>query len=172
MCCEWARLTSTSTASSVKVGVSDILCALADSLMSVSPECQCSLAQGGFFSRTSDGVQQYYCTNCYQKSFGTKCAACHHFVEGEVVTALGNTYHQNCFRCSRCQSVVITWRSLTPTDTFHLLKASVSDRRESNLEWQRVPLRQMPPNTSGLVTHSWGSRTQYCFATTSFHYYG
>lgn len=61
--------------------------------------CSNSLAQGGFFLK--DG--EYYCANDYQKSFGTKCAACGEFVEGEVVSALGNTYHQKCFVCMRCR---------------------------------------------------------------------
>lgn len=66
-------------------------------------ECSTSLAQGGFFSRSTNGLLVYYCSSCYQKQFGTKCAACQQFVEGEVVTALGNTYHQHCFKCSRCK---------------------------------------------------------------------
>ncbi|XP_015783551.1 actin-binding LIM protein 2 isoform X2 [Tetranychus urticae] len=61
--------------------------------------CSTSLAQGGFF--TKDG--KYYCTNDYQKLFGIKCQGCGQFVEGEVVTALGNTYHQQCFVCARCR---------------------------------------------------------------------
>ncbi|XP_066998825.1 actin-binding LIM protein 2 isoform X1 [Anabrus simplex] len=61
--------------------------------------CENSLAQGGFFCK--DGG--YYCTADYQRQFGTKCAICGEYVEGEVVTALGNTYHQKCFTCNRCR---------------------------------------------------------------------
>ncbi|KAK7864071.1 hypothetical protein R5R35_002720 [Gryllus longicercus] len=61
--------------------------------------CEKSLAQGGFFCK--DGG--YYCTVDYQRLFGTKCATCGDYVEGEVVTALGNTYHQKCFTCARCR---------------------------------------------------------------------
>ncbi|GIY08705.1 actin-binding LIM protein 3 [Caerostris darwini] len=61
--------------------------------------CSSSLAQGGFFFKEG----KYYCTADYQKIFGTKCAACNKFVEGEVVTALGSTYHQKCFVCGRCR---------------------------------------------------------------------
>lgn len=61
--------------------------------------CKKSLAQGGFFTREKD----YYCTECYQKNFGQRCATCGLFVEGEVVSALGNTYHQKCFTCARCR---------------------------------------------------------------------
>lgn len=85
--------------------------------------CNTSLAHGGFFCK--DGV--YYCPQVcqyifkqnfhiifqynnkfnilqdYQKLFGTRCAACNSYVEGEVVSALGNTYHQKCFTCARCR---------------------------------------------------------------------
>lgn len=63
--------------------------------------CKNSLAQGGFFCK--DG--NYYCTVDYQNQFGTKCAICGDYVEGEVVSALGNTYHQKCFTCARCRWV-------------------------------------------------------------------
>ncbi|KAH9644640.1 hypothetical protein HF086_011809 [Spodoptera exigua] len=52
--------------------------------------CAASLARGGFFCK--DG--HYYCPQDYQRAFGTRCAACSQYVEGEVVSALGNTYHQ------------------------------------------------------------------------------
>jgi len=77
-------------------------------------ECRSSLTQGGFFSRSRSGIQQYYCTNCYQKSFAKKCASCHQFVvEGDVINALGNTYHQNCFKCSRCKQPFPTGDKIT-----------------------------------------------------------
>ncbi|XP_035229700.1 actin-binding LIM protein 1-like [Stegodyphus dumicola] len=60
--------------------------------------CSSSLAHGGFFFKEGS----YYCTADYQRMFGTKCVACNNFVEGEVVTALGSTYHQKCFICARC----------------------------------------------------------------------
>lgn len=64
--------------------------------------CQCkkSLATGGFF--TKDGV--YYCIPDYQRLYGTKCAACQQYVEGEVVSTMGKTYHQKCFTCSKCSN--------------------------------------------------------------------
>ncbi|XP_023585740.1 actin-binding LIM protein 1 isoform X6 [Trichechus manatus latirostris] len=35
--------------------------------------------------------------------YGTCCHGCGEFVEGEVVTALGKTYHPNCFACTICK---------------------------------------------------------------------
>ncbi|CAN8023678.1 unnamed protein product [Ixodes persulcatus] len=47
--------------------------------------------------------------------FGTKCAGCGQFVEGEVVTALGNTYHQKCFVCARCRQQFPSGEKVTYT---------------------------------------------------------
>ena len=62
-------------------------------------ECSKQLASGGFFLKE----EHFYCGEDYQRLFGTKCSACGQFVEGEVVKALGNTYHQTCFQCTKCK---------------------------------------------------------------------
>ncbi|XP_006831439.1 PREDICTED: actin-binding LIM protein 1 isoform X1 [Chrysochloris asiatica] len=61
--------------------------------------CGCDLAQGGFFIKNGE----YLCTIDYQRMYGTRCHGCGEFVEGEVVTALGKTYHPNCFACTLCK---------------------------------------------------------------------
>ncbi|XP_032378656.1 actin-binding LIM protein 1 isoform X13 [Etheostoma spectabile] len=61
--------------------------------------CGCDLAQGGFFMKNGD----YLCTVDYQRMHGTRCNGCGDFVEGEVVTALGKTYHPACFVCTICK---------------------------------------------------------------------
>ncbi|XP_042559245.1 actin-binding LIM protein 1 isoform X13 [Clupea harengus] len=61
--------------------------------------CGCDLAQGGFFMKNGD----YLCTLDYQRLHGTRCNGCGDFVEGEVVTALGKTYHPTCFVCTICK---------------------------------------------------------------------
>ncbi|XP_030235590.1 actin-binding LIM protein 1a isoform X11 [Gadus morhua] len=45
----------------------------------------------------------YLCTLDYQRMHGTRCNGCGDFVEGEVVTALGKTYHPACFVCTICK---------------------------------------------------------------------
>nr|XP_061794709.1 actin-binding LIM protein 1-like isoform X5 [Nerophis lumbriciformis] len=45
----------------------------------------------------------YLCTVDYQRMHGTRCNGCGDFVEGEVVTALGKTYHPACFVCTICK---------------------------------------------------------------------
>lgn len=62
-------------------------------------KCKKSLATGGFFTKNGD----YYCINDYQLLFGTKCAVCNDYVEGEVVQTMGKTFHQKCFTCTRCK---------------------------------------------------------------------
>ncbi|KAB0348145.1 hypothetical protein FD754_013002 [Muntiacus muntjak] len=62
--------------------------------------CGCDLAQGGFFIKNGE----YLCTLDYQRMYGTRCHGCGEFVEGEVVTALGKTYHPNCFACTICKA--------------------------------------------------------------------
>ncbi|KAM8900517.1 actin-binding LIM protein 2 isoform 6-T6 [Spinachia spinachia] len=61
--------------------------------------CGCELAQGGFFVRQGE----YICTGDYQRLYGTRCFSCQDFIEGEVVSALGKTYHPGCFVCTYCK---------------------------------------------------------------------
>ncbi|XP_039396881.1 actin-binding LIM protein 2 isoform X7 [Mauremys reevesii] len=65
----------------------------------VCKACGCDLAQGGFFVRQGD----YICTLDYQRLYGTRCVSCDEFIEGEVVSALGKTYHPACFVCALCR---------------------------------------------------------------------
>ncbi|XP_054855678.1 actin-binding LIM protein 2 [Eublepharis macularius] len=65
----------------------------------VCKACGCDLAQGGFFVRQGD----YICTLDYQRLYGTRCFSCDQFIEGEVVSALGKTYHPHCFVCVVCR---------------------------------------------------------------------
>ncbi|KAJ8008075.1 hypothetical protein DPEC_G00101000 [Dallia pectoralis] len=61
--------------------------------------CGSDLAQGGFFVRQGE----YICTQDYQRMYGTRCFSCEEFIEGEVVSALGKTYHPRCFVCATCK---------------------------------------------------------------------
>ncbi|XP_064796817.1 actin-binding LIM protein 2 [Oncorhynchus masou masou] len=61
--------------------------------------CGVDLAQGGFFVRQGE----YICTQDYQRMYGTRCFSCEEFIEGEVVSALGKTYHPRCFVCFTCK---------------------------------------------------------------------
>ena len=61
--------------------------------------CGSDLDQGGFFVRQGE----YICTLDYQRLYGTRCFSCDTFIEGEVVSALGKTYHPRCFVCASCK---------------------------------------------------------------------
>lgn len=73
--------------------------------------CNKSLAAGGFFAKESN----YYCVADYQKMYGTKCAVCQLYVEGEVVSTMGNTYHQKCFTCTKCRQPFESGSKVTNT---------------------------------------------------------
>ncbi|XP_056899263.1 actin-binding LIM protein 3 isoform X4 [Takifugu flavidus] len=60
--------------------------------------CSCDLARSGFFQKKGE----YICTADYQRLYGTRCDRCDSFITGEVVSALGRTYHPKCFVCSVC----------------------------------------------------------------------
>ncbi|XP_058798099.1 actin-binding LIM protein 2 isoform X6 [Phymastichus coffea] len=67
-------------------------------------QCNTSLAQGGFFARDSS----YFCTKDYRERWGTKCAGCGEYVEGDVVTAgEKHAFHPNCFHCQRCRQPLL-----------------------------------------------------------------
>uniref|UniRef100_A0A6I8P7I9 Actin binding LIM protein family member 3 n=1 Tax=Ornithorhynchus anatinus TaxID=9258 RepID=A0A6I8P7I9_ORNAN len=61
--------------------------------------CGCDLAQSGFFFKN----REYICTQDYQQLYGTRCDSCRDFITGEVISALGRTYHPKCFVCTVCR---------------------------------------------------------------------
>lgn len=46
---------------------------------------------------------EHICTRDYQRLYGTRCCSCEQLIEGEVVSALGKTYHPACFVCAVCR---------------------------------------------------------------------
>ena len=89
------------------------------------------------FTKTSGYIE-------FQTNFGTKCAKCNLFVEGEVVSALGNTFHQvistniqnlflfsssyfkkACFTCARCKRPFPTGERVTFTGKNCLCQACI-----------------------------------------------
>uniref|UniRef100_A0A665U736 Actin binding LIM protein family, member 3 n=1 Tax=Echeneis naucrates TaxID=173247 RepID=A0A665U736_ECHNA len=62
--------------------------------------CGCDLVHSGFFHHSGE----YICTKDYQRLYGTQCDSCGQYITGEVVSALGRTYHPHCFVCSLCRS--------------------------------------------------------------------
>ncbi|XP_055006499.1 actin-binding LIM protein 1-like [Boleophthalmus pectinirostris] len=60
--------------------------------------CGCDLSQSGFFLKNGDSL----CPVDFRRLHGTTCTNCGDFVEGEVVTVLGKSYHPACFVCTIC----------------------------------------------------------------------
>ncbi|XP_070847077.1 actin-binding LIM protein 1-like isoform X2 [Chaetodon trifascialis] len=71
--------------------------------------CGCDLAQSGFFMKNGD----FLCPLDFQRLHGTLCSSCGDFVEGEVVTVLGKTYHPACFVCTICKQAFPTGECVT-----------------------------------------------------------
>lgn len=82
--------------------------------LSVSAVCGCDLVHSGFFHHSGE----YICTEDYQRLYGTQCDSCDQYITGEVVSALGRTYHPHCFVCSICRQgkefvcIVFTYRPI------------------------------------------------------------
>ncbi|XP_014251095.1 actin-binding LIM protein 3-like isoform X3 [Cimex lectularius] len=92
--------------------------------------CKKSLAKGGFFCKDD----AYYCTEDYQKKHGTKCATCQQYVQGEVVTALGKTYHQSCFTCANCKQAFPSGERVTYTGKIVLCSKCSNLPEENNTQ--------------------------------------
>ncbi|CAI8057780.1 Actin-binding LIM protein 2 [Geodia barretti] len=79
--------------------------------------CKRLLASGGYFMKKGE----YYCSGDYHSQYGTKCKTCGDFVEGRVVTALGNSYHPRCFTCDRCKNEIRSGTAVTYNDRQEIL---------------------------------------------------
>ena len=82
----------------------------------------------------------------FQTNFGTKCAKCNLFVEGEVVSALGNTFHQvtvldiDFYLFTFFSS--LTRNMFPPPGLFHVraMQTTFSNRRASYFYWEELSL--------------------------------
>ena len=114
--------------------------------------CNRFLSSGGFYVRGED----YYCTEDYQKMFGTKCFVCHNYVEGEVVTALNNTYHKECFKCDSCKNTFAPGSTVTYDGDKYVCQDCL-DPNFSPTGNYKSPGREAPPINS----NSFESRSPY-----------
>ena len=64
---------------------------------------------------------EFYCTNDYHKLFGIKCAGCGNFIEGESISILDDSFHEECFICVSCR-FVLSYFLRIPLSHFILLK--------------------------------------------------
>ncbi|XP_065649509.1 actin-binding LIM protein 1 isoform X3 [Hydra vulgaris] len=61
-------------------------------------QCNINLSKSGYFFSNNN----FYCTEDYSKLFGSKCSGCQKFVEGEVILAVEEIFHPECFDCVYC----------------------------------------------------------------------
>lgn len=131
--------------------------------------CSKSLAAGGFFSKGG----AYYCTLDYQKLYGTKCAACKLYVEGEVVSTMGNTYHQKCFTCSKCHQPFQSGSKVTNTGKEVLCEKCILPAAQQMLaqKQQSSPSKQQlqPQQSSPVKEITTSSPTKATAATAAQH---
>ncbi|KAJ2157709.1 Transforming growth factor beta-1-induced transcript 1 protein [Coemansia sp. RSA 552] len=71
----------------------------------VCEDCSIPLYALGGYLQNPDGSRRFYCQRDYLQRFSPACHACSvQITSGEMVVALGRTYHSDCFVCSICQS--------------------------------------------------------------------
>ncbi|KAJ1816537.1 Transforming growth factor beta-1-induced transcript 1 protein, partial [Coemansia sp. RSA 2598] len=71
-------------------------------------DCNIPLYALGGYLQDPDGASKFYCQRDYLQRFSPSCHACSvQITSGEMVVALGRTYHSDCFVCSICQSPFI-----------------------------------------------------------------
>ncbi|KAJ1875329.1 Transforming growth factor beta-1-induced transcript 1 protein [Coemansia sp. RSA 1722] len=71
-------------------------------------DCNIPLYALGGYLQNPNGASKFYCQRDYLQRFSPSCHACSvQITSGEMVVALGRTYHSDCFVCSICQSPFI-----------------------------------------------------------------
>ncbi|XP_059505832.1 PDZ and LIM domain protein 5a isoform X5 [Stegostoma tigrinum] len=64
--------------------------------------CSLSLAHIGFVEEKGS----VYCEKCYEQFFAPECARCQRKILGEIINALKQTWHVNCFVCVACKQPI------------------------------------------------------------------
>ncbi|XP_059395929.1 PDZ and LIM domain protein 5-like isoform X4 [Carassius carassius] len=75
----------------------------------ICSHCSSSLADVGFVEERGS----VYCERCYERFLAPTCFRCQQKILGEVINALKQTWHVNCFLCTACQQPI-------HNNTFHL----------------------------------------------------
>eukprot|EP00899_Mesostigma_viride_P015168 jgi/Mesvir1/23652/Mv18316-RA.1 len=64
----------------------------------VCASCSCTLVGGGYMEQGD----KHYCTDDFYRLFGKTCGGCGRVIKGTVLTAMGNSFHPECFKCQLC----------------------------------------------------------------------
>lgn len=73
-----------------------------DHFVCANPQCRVPLIDMGFVEEEG----QLFCERDYEQYFAPRCHKCSAAIIGEVVNALRQTYHTNCFLCSQCHQPI------------------------------------------------------------------
>ncbi|KAK9504031.1 hypothetical protein O3M35_010473 [Rhynocoris fuscipes] len=58
--------------------------------------CGTKLANQSYYERENNP----FCTTCYEEKFCPRCTLCNKPIVDTAVLALGNCWHQGCFKCN------------------------------------------------------------------------
>jgi hypothetical protein len=75
-----------------------------DHFICANPSCRAPLINLGFVEEEG----QLFCEKDYEQYLAPKCGKCGRSIVGEVVNALKNTFHMNCFLCVKCHQPIGT----------------------------------------------------------------
>ena len=65
----------------------------------VCVKCKISIASTAFSIKDDE----MFCTDCYSNAFAKKCKACNDYIlSGEYYTLDEDTWHKDCFKCTKC----------------------------------------------------------------------
>jgi len=99
---------------------------------------------------------EYLCPHDYQMIRG-KCSHCEQILDGKTITALGKSFHLQCFKCSLCNSVLstgqfISWQgAVNCRDCFKRFKADICARCKDGIVADKKDTRMVSCN--GLSFH-------------------
>jgi hypothetical protein len=75
-----------------------------DHFVCANPHCRTPLINVGFVEEEG----QLFCEKDYEQYFAPRCGKCGRAIIGEVVNAMKNTFHMNCFVCCQCHQPIGT----------------------------------------------------------------
>nr|CUU98821.1 hypothetical transcript [Hymenolepis microstoma] len=93
-----------------------------------------------------------FCPEDYRQEYAIKCAACGTPVEGDVVTALGSTFHTFCLRCFSCNRTIVSGeKTVALNDRFYCEKcvppqASLDDTMHNHFN-KESPSKEPQPES-------------------------
>ncbi|KAM7537405.1 hypothetical protein Aperf_G00000060073 [Anoplocephala perfoliata] len=106
-----------------------------------------------------------FCPEDYRQEYAIKCGACGNPVEGDVVSALGSTFHTFCLRCFSCNRIIVSGeKAVALNDRFYCEKCvppqiPLEESKETLVElpsknYQPEPSKKSPPKSKTVKSSS------------------